>query len=582
MSVAKHIGWFKGNFGTRVNEAVKGTPFTLDMIAAIAFQETGSIWGPLAKKGLPVSKILKLCTGDTLDYPTRKSAWPRNRAALEKHPQGKAMFKIARAALLAMSKHVPGYKGVAANPNKFCHGFGIFQYDIQFFKSVDPNYFLNKDYEIFEKSLAKCISELKSKQKRIGYGAKTRLSDLEMAAVAIAYNRGSYNKNKGLKQGHYDKRSKKYYGEYFYQYLKIAKSVRFEGVKVGPDETFPRPTPIAATGKTYRVETLSSPLRLRSKPLIDKNNPNKYRIGSLPRHSLVKAVSEKPTNGFLEVEASVQGAFLRGFAAAHLLKPVAESIKVMRENPKPPKAPVALPGSPKAPNDFVLPEVHLKRRAGLVTRRTNEPDHAGAYPLNEKTMPTRMLSGSQAVRAQSIHKIVAWLDCEKPAHKRYQKKPGITCCNLYAHDLCTRAGVYLPRVWWTSRAIEQLRKGKAVEPSYDHTVIEMRANALYRWLRDYGSDYGWRQTGNATTLQEFANAGGVGLICAARVNENRSGHITVVVPETSKHLAVRSGSDAVLQPLQSQAGSTNFRYGPGGSDWWLGKKFKAWGFWVHE
>ncbi len=37
--------------------------------------------------------------------------------------------------------HVPAYSKVAKLPHKFCHGYGIFQYDLQFFLT-DPDYFL--------------------------------------------------------------------------------------------------------------------------------------------------------------------------------------------------------------------------------------------------------------------------------------------------------------------------------------------------------------------------------------------------------------------------------------------------------
>ena len=51
------------------------------------------------------------------------------------------MFRIAHEALVSMAEHVPGYGKVAKLPHKFCHGYGIFQYDLQFFLT-DPDYFL--------------------------------------------------------------------------------------------------------------------------------------------------------------------------------------------------------------------------------------------------------------------------------------------------------------------------------------------------------------------------------------------------------------------------------------------------------
>ena len=44
-----------------------------------------------------------------------------------------------------MAKYIPDYTAVAKRPNKFCHGFGVFQYDLQFFKT-NPQFFLQQKY----------------------------------------------------------------------------------------------------------------------------------------------------------------------------------------------------------------------------------------------------------------------------------------------------------------------------------------------------------------------------------------------------------------------------------------------------
>lgn len=585
MSILQDLAWFKGNFGARILAALDDTPFTLDLIAAIAYQETGKeIWGPLSRRGLPVADILKLCTGDTLDYPKRASAWPKNRAALEAHPGGKQMFAVARAALEAMAAEVKAYRPVLNNPDKFCHGFGIFQYDIQFFRTVDSRYFLNREYEIFENSFAKCLSELQSKLKVIGLAGRTTLTDGELCAVAIAYNRGSYNPAKGLKQGHrvqLNDGTWKYYGEFIYEYMMQARSIAFSAPVIRRTSVVPPATPISAKGKAYRVETLSDPLALRSAPRKPKAHEKDNRITALPRHTPVRAVTGTPQNGFLEVEASLQGGLKRGFAWAALLKEVpAPPAERAQTNATPARPPIAAPSRPAAAAGSLLPAVHLRRKPGATTKRTDLPNRGGAYPLSEAKMPTRSGFTPEKRRAD-IAAIIQWLDCENILHLRY-RPAGPTYCNIYAYDFCTLAGAYLPRVWWTSRAIERLRAGEAVEPAYLATVDEMRANALYRWLSDYGADYGWRQTGTLTKLQDVANAGGLGIICARNNVEGRSGHIVMVVPETTTHKARRDATGAVIAPLQSQAGRKNFRYGLSRPNWWLGDDFAASGFWVHD
>ena len=58
-----------------IEAAVAGTPFTADLIAAIAYQETGYLWAPLVARGLSAAELLKVCVGDTIDaFSTEKMA----------------------------------------------------------------------------------------------------------------------------------------------------------------------------------------------------------------------------------------------------------------------------------------------------------------------------------------------------------------------------------------------------------------------------------------------------------------------------------------------------------------------------
>ena len=193
MPNAQDAFWFKSQFQPAIEQAIAGTPFSVDMITAFACQETGEIWPALRRQGLPTSRILELCVGDTIDAsPTGggRRAFPKNKAELLQAPGGERMFAIARQGLVDMASYIPAYRGAASRPDKFCHGFGIFQLDLQFFKT-EPDYFLSRRYADFDTALAKCVGELKSAVKRIGWQAKTSLTDAEMAGVAIAYNTGA-------------------------------------------------------------------------------------------------------------------------------------------------------------------------------------------------------------------------------------------------------------------------------------------------------------------------------------------------------------------------------------------------------
>jgi hypothetical protein len=226
-TIEEGMAWFKQNFAAAIRQGAAGTPFTVDMLTAIAVQETFSIWGRMFQT-LPVAKILELCVGDTLDAPNR-SAFPISKAQ---------MFTIARAALVALGPFDPTMKKVAQNrPDKFCHGYGIFQYDIQFFPT-DPDYFLQRKWVDFSATLGKAVGELTAAQKRAHLGGKASLTDMEMAAAAIAYNRGSFNPAKGLKQGFFD--GHKFYGENFFDFLQRAKTV--------PEAPAMPPPAVAAAG----------------------------------------------------------------------------------------------------------------------------------------------------------------------------------------------------------------------------------------------------------------------------------------------------------------------------------------------
>lgn len=564
MPNAADIAWFKQNFAADILPKVSGTPFDIDMLAAIACQETGEIWTVLRKKNLPRDQILALCTGDTIDA---RSVFPRSRAELEAEPRGAEMFQIAHAALVAMAAHIPGYAGVAAKPNKFCHGYGMFQYDIQFYK-VDPDYFLQRRYETFEGTLGKCLDELRNAQKRLGWNDRTSLTDLEKAAVAICYNTGfgNYRASKGLKQGHFD--GTHFYGENFFDYLQLAHTVPTPNgppaviSPPAPDTAIvPPPAPVTATGATYEVDVESTPLNVRTEPLVDATGKNAR--WKLPDGHLVKAVGTPEKNGFLEIETSLNGALIRGWSSAKFLRKLAE--------PEP--VPVVVPAAAMPTTGVVAA---LLTRAAPV-RRT---EAAGPFTVNEPGLPSRKGNTAAELRA-SIATIIDWLAVEKPTHLRYKPKGGTTFCNIYAHDYCALAGVYLPRVWWNGPAIEKLARGETVVAKYAVTVDEIRANGLFRWLRDYGPRFGWRRVATLTDLQAEANAGAVAVIVARRTEEGKSGHIVAVVPETAAASARRNAAGQVIAPLQSQAGVTNFRYGTSTIDWWKGAQFAESAFWVH-
>lgn len=251
MNVTERISWFKRNFGNQVAVATAGTPISVDLVTAIAVQETGYIWNSLIQHHQgDVDAVLAGCVGDTLDAPNRR-AFPISRAALEAEPYGEQMFDIGRTALAGLADINADYRRVyERDADKFCRGYGILQYDLQHIRS-DPDYFLERQWLDFDICLQKCLSELDYGLRVRGYENREALSAFEAATVAIVYNTGGFRSSRGLKQGHFS--AGKYYGEWVFDYIELS-----EGVVIEPSD-------VERMSAAHRV-TARSGLRLRGGP----------------------------------------------------------------------------------------------------------------------------------------------------------------------------------------------------------------------------------------------------------------------------------------------------------------------------
>ena len=190
-------------------------------------------------------------------------------------------------------------------------------------------------------------------------------------------------------------------------------------------------------------------------------------------------------------------------------------------------------------------------------------------PIGNTTIPFRDVTSVESKLA-SIRKIIDTLDVSNSF--RYQKDEADTYCNIYTFDYCFFTKVYIPRLRWTDKAIEDLEKGYEVPLVFDETVRPYYSNYLYDWFLESSSKFGWQQINNVDELQQKVNRnGGVGIISAKRFILNKSGHIVVVVPETESEKAYRENGK-VIYPLQSQAGYDNYNYfSEQRRDWWANK-----------
>jgi hypothetical protein len=258
MAIRDEIAWFKEHFAADVIPALVGTPLSFDLISALAFQESGELWSKL-RLHLPRDEVLRLSVGDTLDEPNR-SAFPKNNDALIAAPRGQQMFSLAHQLLIEMGDGtgIEAYKHLAMRPEKFIHGYGIFQYDLQFFRR-DPDFFLTQRWKDIDACVDKLMIEMRNALQQLGFSDKPSLTDLESAFVGIVYNTGfgNFREAKGLKQGHND--GMFFYGENIDRYLKIAQAIPTPAPGPVPAvaAAAPAPAPAAAPAPPHAVASRS-------------------------------------------------------------------------------------------------------------------------------------------------------------------------------------------------------------------------------------------------------------------------------------------------------------------------------------
>lgn len=306
----------------------------------------------------------------------------------------------------------------------------------------------------------------------------------------------------------------------------------------------------AQPASTHYVVAATS-LNLRLEPKVRPTN----RIAVLPQGHPVRRLRGATQDGWWRVVTSLQGSEVEGFVASGYLQPAGTE------------------ADPAPAHD--LTGVHLRENRPEVRR---DATSFRAYPLGEPGRPRPDAVG-RARKPVVLQETIDWLAVDESP--RYKRAGASTFCNVYAYDYCYLAGAYLPRVWWTGPAIRRLARGEPVVPRYGDTVAELNANNIVDWLHEFGPDFGWRRVFTADECQAAANEGIVALICAQRVVLCDPGHLSVVVPESETHQARRHNGTVAL-PLQSQAGTVNYRRFEGTLPWWLDARFRQHAFWIHE
>jgi hypothetical protein len=144
------------HFSDKCDAVVAGTPFSKELLYAIACQETAIYFHRWINDHTP-EEVLGRCVFDASgDANGTRTAFPKNTAAfIAKYGQEIAAMLIEEA---NKTRALRGW-----GPKQWVYaGYGIFQYDLQHILT-DETFFLKKEWYSIDHCLTKVIAELKSK-----------------------------------------------------------------------------------------------------------------------------------------------------------------------------------------------------------------------------------------------------------------------------------------------------------------------------------------------------------------------------------------------------------------------------------
>ncbi len=148
--------WLDGNYGEKCEAAVAGTPFTKELLYAIACKETAIYFLDWTKDHTP-EEVLGRCVFDaTGDVKGTRKAFPKNTAAfISRYGQTIANDLIAEA------NKTRAWRGFG--PKQWVYaGYGIFQYDLQAI-TTDDTFFVEKQWYDIDHCIQRAMKELTTK-----------------------------------------------------------------------------------------------------------------------------------------------------------------------------------------------------------------------------------------------------------------------------------------------------------------------------------------------------------------------------------------------------------------------------------
>lgn len=178
--------WMRQHFDAQIREVVAGTPWNVELIIAIACQETAYKWLHWIKDYSP-EVILARCVFDTSGEPefpdAPRSAFPKTRFDFVER-YGTDFLKM----LVEESNKTRRMQGWHDAPY-LCRGYGIFQYDLQHVLT-DREWFEQKRWYSLSECLVKLVAELNVKAQ-----AKSTLHDIVKAYNGAGQRAETYANN---------------------------------------------------------------------------------------------------------------------------------------------------------------------------------------------------------------------------------------------------------------------------------------------------------------------------------------------------------------------------------------------------
>jgi hypothetical protein len=125
--------WLIRHFGDTIREKIRGSPFSLALVCAIACQESGYVWFTRSmREGRTPKEVLRLLVLDNVS--PRLRAFPRDTETFKRDPR----FADISGDLIRASDASRVARGLRPT-RKLLYGCGLFQYDLQYIET-DPRF----------------------------------------------------------------------------------------------------------------------------------------------------------------------------------------------------------------------------------------------------------------------------------------------------------------------------------------------------------------------------------------------------------------------------------------------------------